>query len=311
MVEYSYTWKGSLFMKTLTAQKNDAGQRLDSFLRKIMPEAPASLIYKYIRTNKIKVNSKKPKNDLRLCEGDIITYYGDSSLIRRKDFTPHEAPLDVVFEDDNILIVNKPPLMACQPDAKHKYDTLSEIIKSYLFSKGEYTPSHEHTFAPALCNRIDFNTSGLCIAAKNAEALRIINGKLKNREIKRYYICVTEGIPEPREGTIKTLLSKDKLQNKSIIVGSGGKDAETRYKVMKIKGGEALVEAEIVSGRTHQVRLHLSSIGCPIKCDPKYGRGGAGQFLTSYKTVFAFKTDAGKLGYLKDKTVTIPFYFPF
>ena len=166
-------------MEILTAQKNDAGQRLDSFLKKIMPEAPASLIYKYIRTNKIKVNSKKPKNNLRIYEGDVITYYGDSALLQQKDFTPHAAPLDIVFEDDNILVVNKPPRTACQPDTKHKSDALSEIIKSYLFLKGEYTPSRGHTFAPALCNRIDFNTSGLCIAAKNAEALRIINEKLK------------------------------------------------------------------------------------------------------------------------------------
>ena len=129
--------------------------------------------------------------------------------------------------------------------------------------------------------------------------------------LKKYYICVTEGIPEPNEGTVKTLILKDKSKNKSTIVASGGKVAETHYKVIKAKNGEALVEAEIVTGRTHQIRLHLSSIGCPIKCDPKYGRGGSGQFLTSYKTVFAFTTDAGKLNYLKDKTVSIPFYFSF
>ena len=298
-------------METINIQRNDAGQRLDSFLRKIMPEAPASLIYKYIRTNKIKVNKKKPKNDLRLCEGDVITYFGDSSLLRRKEFTPHAAPLEVVFEDENILVVNKPPEMACQPDDKHRENALSEIVKSYLYEKGEYDPSKEMSFSPALCNRIDFNTSGLCIAAKNAESLRIINEKLKEREIKRFYICVTEGIPTPPEGIIKTQVTKDTKENKSRIVMSGGKTAETHYKVLNEKGGEALVECEIISGRTHRIRLHLSSIGCPIKGDPKYGNGGSGQFLTSHKTVFAFKTDAGILNYLKDKTVTVPPRFTF
>lgn len=298
-------------METITAQKNDAGQRLDSFLKKIMPGAPASLIYKYIRTNKIKVNKKKPQNDLRIAEGDVITYYGDSSLIRRKEFTPHTAPLDVVYEDGNILIVNKPPQMACQPDERHRSNTLSEIIKSYLYNKGEYIPSKELSFSPALCNRIDFNTSGLCIAAKNAEALRIINEKLRLREIRRFYICVTEGVPNPREGIIKTQVSKDNAENKSQIVTCGGKEAETHYKVLDTKGHQALVECEIISGRTHQIRLHLSSIGCPIKGDPKYGSGGKGQYLTSHKTVFAFKTDAGILNYLKDKTVTIPPHFAF
>ena len=298
-------------METINIQRNDAGQRLDSFLKKIMPGAPVSLIYKYLRTNKIKVNSKKKKNDYRLCEGDVITFFGDSSLIRRKEFTPHLSTLDVIYEDENILVVNKPPQTACQPDAKHKENTLSETVKSYLYVKGEYDPSNELSFSPALCNRIDFNTSGLCIAAKNAAALRTVNEKLKKREIRRFYICVTEGVPNPREGKIQTLIKKDGAENKSRIVESGGKTAETHYKVLETKENEALVECEIISGRTHQIRLHLSSIGCPVKGDPKYGSGGGGQLLTSHKTVFDFKTDAGILNYLKGKTVTIPPRFTF
>lgn len=191
-------------MEVIKIGKNDKGLRLDSFLKKIMHDSPASLIYRYIRTNKIKINGKKPKLDTKLIEGDVITYYGDSSNIVVKKFIPSRYKLKVVYEDENILIVNKPSGMACQPDDRHIQGTLVDNIKNYLFEKGDYKPLMENYFAPALCNKIDFNTSGLCIAAKNAQSLRVMNEKLRNHEVRRFYMCLTHGVPKKLNGTIKT-----------------------------------------------------------------------------------------------------------
>ena len=288
-------------MEIINIGTNDSDQRIDSFLKKLMPAAPQSLIYKYLRTNKIKLNGSKPKPDTRISEGDIIKFFGDSSLISKKSFAPSATPrLNIIFEDENIIMIDKPRMTACQPDNKHRSETLIDSVKSYLYSKGEYLPQNENSFSPALCNRIDFNTSGLCIAAKNAEALRIINEKIKKREVLRFYICITSGIPSPPEGTIKNRILKNTADNKSFI-SEKGKPAETHYKVLKEKNGCALVETEIITGRTHQIRLHMSSIGCPIIADPKYGNGGSGQKLTAHKIVFAFKSDAGKMNYLKNR----------
>ncbi len=292
-------------MEIINIGSNDKGQRLDAFMKKIMPDSPVSLIYRYIRTNKIKLNGKKPKPDTRILEGDIISYYGDSSSIRLKKFEPSDFTLDVIYEDENILVVNKPSGMACQPDIKHTKETLIDNVKNYLYSKGDYKPSEENSFSPALCNRIDFNTAGLLIAAKNAQSLRIINDKLKNREIRRFYMCVTEGVPEKKEGIIKNRILKNAAENKSYITGKG-KETETRYKVIMEGNRRALVEAEIVSGRAHQIRLHMSSIGCPVLSDAKYGNGGEGQKLISYKTIFEFSTDAGVLNYLNGRSCEIP-----
>ena len=292
-------------MQIIKIGKNDAGQRLDSFLKKLMPAAPYSLLYKYLRTNKLKLNGKKPDFAVRLCEGDEIKFFGDESLIQKNGFTPISHSLDIVYEDENILIINKPPKMGCQPDIGHPTGSLVDAVKSYLFDKGEYNPDMENSFAPALCNRIDFNTRGIVIAAKNAAALRIINEKIRAREIRRFYICTTLGCPKEREGVIRKRIEKDTRTNKSRTVEKGGRYAETHYRVLSFKDGRALIEAEIITGLSHQIRTHLSSIGCPIVGDSKYGGGSGGQQLTSYKTVMDFKSDAGILNYLKGKEFAI------
>ena len=159
-------------MEIIKVTKNDDGQRLDSFLKKIMPSSPSGIIYKYIRTNKIKLNSKKPKPDARITEGDEIKYFGDSALLKVKTFTPSSYTIDVLYEDDNILVVNKPRNMASQPDSVHKDNTLIDNIKNYLYEKGDYTPENENSFSPALCNRIDFNTCGICVAGKRLNTVK-------------------------------------------------------------------------------------------------------------------------------------------
>jgi len=291
-------------MKEFTITPNDDGKRIDAFLKKLMPSASTSLIYKYIRTNKVKINRKKPKENTRLCTGDEVRIFGDDSLFETKFFTPCKYSLDIVYEDDNLIIINKPAGIACQPDNIRKNGTLADFVKSYLYEKKEYVPEAENTFSPALCNRIDFNTSGLVIAAKNMPTLRLVNEKLRNHEIRKFYVCKTKNAPPDKCGIIKGQMQKD-ADNISRVVDEGGKYAETHYRVLSADKDGCIIEVEIITGRSHQIRVHLSSIGCPIIGDSKYGDSGSGQLLCSYKTTFDFKGDAGHLDYLKGKSFEI------
>ena len=294
-------------MKIFNVNKNDDGKRIDAFFMRLMPSAPKSLIYKYIRTNKIKLNSKKPLPDTRIKEGDEIKFFGDETLIKTNSFTPQEYSLNIVYEDENILVINKPAGIACQPDRDRTNGTLADFVKSYLYVKNCYDPKNENSFAPALCNRIDLNTSGLVIAAKNAEALSFINSKFRAKEIRRFYVCKTESAPSPLEGVIKTNIKKDGGNNIS-KVDSDGKPSETHYRTLKVLSDGAIVEAEIITGRSHQIRVHLSYIGVPIKGDSKYGKGGKGQLLTAYRLLFNFK-ETGKFSYLSGKEFTVNYNF--
>lgn len=291
-------------MRKIVITKNDANFRVNAFLKKLMPTAGLGLIYKYIRTNKIKVNGKKPKPDLRLCEGDELLYFGDEGLIKSTSFTPQKYSLDIVYEDENILILNKPSGIACQPDIKRKSGTLVDFVKSYLFDKGEYAPQFENAFAPALCNRIDFNTSGLVIAAKNIEALRGIGELFRSRKIRRFYLAATECLPPENAGAIRLNLKKDARENKA-FVSDDGKYSETRYRVVRRAKNRAVLELEIITGRSHQIRAHLKSIGCPVLGDPKYGKGGTGQRLISHRFLFDSEI-AGTFSYLKGREFSIP-----
>ena len=176
-------------MKSFIANENDASQRLDKYISKIA-DIPKGLIYKFLRTGHIKVNKKKKDGNYVLIPGDTITFFIDDSFFKEEkkaeSVMSGKVSREVVFENEDILIVNKPMGLKSQPDKKGE-SALSEYVKSYLVSKGDYNPENELTFAPAIANRLDVNTSGLVIAAKNAEALRIVNEKIKNREIKKFY----------------------------------------------------------------------------------------------------------------------------
>lgn len=291
-------------MKTIKINANDSGQRLDSFLKKLMPSAPFSLLYKYLRTNKIKLNRKKVPPDTRIAEGDVLDYYGDEALWEIKAFVPGKYSLDIIYEDENIILINKPACLACQPDENHRSGTLVDFVKSYLFEKGEYKPENEHSFSPALCNRLDFNTSGIVIAAKNGESLRILNKKIRNKEVRKFYLCRVTGIPDPPKGVITEPLKKDEKANIT-KVSDKGKPAETHYRMLSTDGKNSTLEIELITGRSHQIRVHLKSIGCPILGDAKYGAGGSGQELCAYKVQFDFKSPSGKLAYLDGLTFKV------
>lgn len=305
-------------MKKVTINKNDAGQRLDKFLFKFFSSIPASMVYKGIRKKRIKVNGKKSEIGYMLKEGDILELYINDEFFEEKekdfDFRTLIPDLKIVYEDENILLADKGVGVSVHDDETEKRNTLINQIKAYLYQKGEYDPEKENSFAPALCNRIDRNTSGIVIAAKNASSLRILNEKIKEREIKKYYLCLVKGKMEEREKTLKTYIVKNENQNRVYCHSSpqsGGKTAITKYRVIKEGNLTSLLEVELLTGRTHQIRAHLASVGHPLAGDGKYGTnefnkkvGMKYQALYSYKLKFDF-SDENELSYLVGKTFQV------
>ena len=307
-------------MKTFIISKNDAGQRLDKFISKAVPALPKSLMYKYIRTKRIKVNSKRSDISTKLGENDKVDMYINDEFFApadaHYDFLSASKHLDIVYEDENILLLDKKVGLLSHPDETEYNDTLITRVKRYLYEKGDYNPKDENSFAPALVNRIDRNTGGIVIAAKNAESLRILNQKLKDREMEKYYLCVIHGTLIKKSGLLTGWLSKDEKKNKVEVFKSeqpGTKEIKTKYSVIDEKDGLSLVEVELLTGRTHQIRAHFSSIGHPLLGDGKYGTnalnkilGYKKQFLYSYRLKFTFKTPAGCLDYLNGKSFEVP-----
>lgn len=299
-------------MKELTIGCNDAGQRLDRFLAKAVPLLPASLAQKYIRLKRIKLAGKRVSRDTRLNEGDVLQLYINDEFFdtpsQDNAYLTVAAPkLNIVYEDENLLLIDKRPGLAVHPHDGAEYGkTLIDHIQAYLYAKHEWRPREENAFTPALCNRIDRNTGGIVIAAKNAEALRILNQKIKDREIDKRYLAIVEGTPKPKEGVLKGYLFKDAVKNRVFVTDTpqaGSKSCETRYRVLQSKNGLSLVECELVTGRTHQIRAQFAHAGHPLLGDGKYGKldkryTRTYQALYSYRLTFRFTTDAGCLAYL-------------
>ena len=268
-------------MKSFTITKNGAGQRLDRFIAKTVPLLPASLSQKYIRLKRIKVNGQRAQRDTRLVAGDLVEMYVNDEFFD----TPKEEnayltvvtpKLNIVYEDENILLVDKKPGMAVHPHDGAEYGrTLIDHIQAYLYAKGEWKPRQEHAFAPALCNRIDRNTGGIVIAAKNAEALRIMNQKVKDRELDKRYLAVIHGVMKPENGELKGYLFKDAKKNRVYVTKSsqpGSKTCITKYQTLKKNKDLSLVECELITGRTHQIRAQFAASGHPLLGDGKYGK---------------------------------------
>ncbi|MBE6732773.1 MAG: RluA family pseudouridine synthase [Ruminococcaceae bacterium] len=306
-------------MKSILITKNDAGQRLDKFITKLCPNMPMSLMYKAIRTKHIKLNRKRAEISTRLNEGDVLDLYINDEFFVKKapkyDFLSASTKLEIVYEDENILLADKKQGLLVHPDENEYNDTLIGRIQHYLYEKGEYNPEAEHSFKPALANRIDRNTGGIVIAAKNAETLRILCDKIKSREIDKQYLTVVHGKPEKNEDILEGYLEKNESKNKVYLSRQkkeGMVSIRTRYRLLDYKNGLSLLEVDLLTGRTHQIRAHLASIGHPLLGDGKYGKlaedkkmGFNKQALYSYKLTFNFKDDAGILNYLNHKTFTV------
>ena len=307
-------------MKEFTIGKNDAGQRLDRWLAKTLPLLPAPLAQKYIRLKRVKVNGKGSRRDARLNVGDVLQLYINDEFFetpsRENAFLSVFKPqLDILYEDEHLMLLNKRPGMVVHPDDRERVNTLITHIQAYLYQKKEWSPYWENSFTPALCNRIDRNTGGIVIAAKTAEALRVMNQKIRDRELTKLYLCVIRGEMRPREGELKGFILKDEDRAQVKVYGHpvpGGKTALTLYKTLCVKNGLSLVECDLITGRTHQIRAQFAAAGHPLLGDGKYGRerdnrqyGRSCQALYSYKLRFEFTTGAGALEPLNGREWTV------
>ena len=320
-------------MREFTVTKNDAGQRLDRFAAKCAPRLPSSLLQRYFRTKDVKLNGRWAKPDVRLSEGDVVRLYIPEEFFREAErgssfsgLSSLRPKLDIVYEDENLLLVNKRPGVLCHPAGGWDPSTLIAHIQSHAYQEGSWDPASENSFAPALCNRIDRGTGGIVIAAKNAEALRVIDDKIRSREIDKEYLCVCLGAPSPHEGRMEDWLFKDAVKNQVYVRPSrepGTSLAITDYSVLCSGNGLSLIRCRLHTGRTHQIRVQLAHRGHPLLGDGKYGvektnrrYGENRQLLWSFRLTFSFQADAGALEYLNGRAFAVadvPFvkkYFP-
>ena len=296
-------------MRDIRITDNEAGQRLDRFLRKLLKDESLKDIYKYIRKGIIKVNGKKAKENYRIQIDDIITLY-NIDIDTKKTYRESFKEINIVYEDDNLIIVNKPSGLLSHPESPDDNDTLIQRVTGHILKSGieNYSP----TFSPALCNRLDRNTSGLVIAAKNYDTLKNINEMIRDGGLIKHYLCIVKGIPEDK-GEIKSIIRKDKRKRLAILEATGemdGKEARTKYEKLRDNGEFSLLNVELITGKFHQIRVHLSSLGHPIIGDGKYGDkninsffdknfGLKHQFLIAHSLYF--KDPHSSLKYLKGK----------
>lgn len=298
-------------MKQFVIGKNDAGQRADRFLAKAVPLLPPGLAYKYLRIKRIKRGGARLSPSDRLVEGDVIELYINDEFFSKPEgpaFLRTDSRIRIAYEDGNILVADKPAELLCHSGGGEDTHTLINKILRYLYEKGEYSPDAENSFAPALCNRIDRNTSGLVIAAKNAEALREMCEAIKERRVRKFYKCAVFGVPSPPEGELRGYITKDAASNTVKVSREktpGALSAVSRYSTLKTRDGLSLLQVELVTGRTHQIRAQFAAAGHPLLGDTKYGRaadsrpyGRDRQALCACKIVFGFPDHAGLLGYL-------------
>ena len=307
-------------MKAFTIAENDANQRVDKFISKAIPRLPQALLYKYLRTKRIKCNGKRCEISTRLVVGDVLELYIND------EFFDGDIPSDyaflragrlegILYEDENLLLVDKQPGLVVHEDNDGTTDTLINRILRHLHENREYDPVKELSFTPSLCNRIDRNTGGIVIAAKNAEALRILNQKIRDRELQKLYLCVVQGRLSKHEDTMTAYLEKDSAENTVRVSNrktATNRTIVTRYRVIDEALNSSLVEVDLITGRTHQIRAHFAYIGHPLLGDGKYGSnrvnkaaGYASQALYAYKLTFRFTTDGGALSYLNGRTFEV------
>ncbi len=304
-------------MKEIIIHKNENEQRLDRFLQKYLDKAPRSFIFKMIRKKNIKVNDKRAQPETMIYEGDRVQLYLADETIAKfiEEKKPVKSKLipSIVYEDDNILLINKEIGILSHGAGGDFEENIVDSMITYLIEKGDYVPRIEITFTPSICNRLDRNTSGIIIGAKNYDALKGINEAIKNTYVKKFYKTIVKGKVD-KEIEARGYLSKD--ENRNMVKVSqddmdGSKEISTNIRPLKYFNGYSLLEIDLITGRTHQIRGHLSSLGYPIIGDRKYGDkntniifkdkyGLDNQWLHGYKVEFYGLSD--KLEYLNGKS---------
>ena len=302
-------------MKKIEIGSNEAGQRLDKFLRKLLKDVPLSAIFKALRKGDIRVNGKKQKEKYPLQEGDLVEIrYIQSKREVKENFIQVDASgLKIVFEDENLVIVEKWPGVLVHSDSNSQEPTLTDYVLSYLKNKGDYVPENELTFTPAPCNRLDRNTSGMVIFGKNFESLRLLNEIIREGNVEKYYNTLVKG--KVKDGLYTGYILKNETENISKIYDKkvpNSKAIEMEVKTVQTNGAFSFLEINLITGRSHQIRAHLSHLGSPVIGDSKYGDkkinsffenkfGLNYQYLYAYKLIF--RNTSGKLEYLNNKTI--------
>ena len=317
-------------MKTIVIDSTWDGRRLTRFLQKTLPAAPMGQIAKFLRLGRVKVEGKKGREDTVLAIGQQVELFVEDEWFtapEREDpfYAKIRPKLTILYEDEHVMLLDKRPGLICHPDEGEKVHTLLTYAQAYLYQKGEWKPGKG--FAPALCNRIDRFTGGVVILAKDAEALRIMDEKIRGHEVEKYYLCAVHGKMKYPEGTLRHFLSK-KPEQKKVSVSNrnepGSKECITYYRAVDEVNGLTLCECLLGTGRTHQIRAQFAHIGHPLLGDNQYGKAQlnekygrvSGQALCAYRLIFAFETDAGCLSGLNGLCVQVrdvPFvreYFP-
>ncbi|MEG2144909.1 MAG: RluA family pseudouridine synthase [Oscillospiraceae bacterium] len=308
-------------MKSFTIKENDRGQRLDKFIKKVTINFPDSLLNKYLRLKRIKVNGRRAENRQMLELNDLVELYiNDEFFPFDKDeelkFLNAPNKIQIVYEDENILLCDKPSGLVVHEDNENENDNLINRILHYLYDKGEYSPQNEASFTPALCNRIDRNTGGIVIAVKNAVSLREMNYLIREALIKKYYMCILCGVPKNEHAILKSFMLKSDDTNMVTVYDTphpNAKTAITEYWVREVRGDYALVEVLLHTGRTHQIRAQMAYLGYPLLGDGKYGHnredkklGFKSQALYSYKLIIDCGEAVPHLAYLDKKEFTVP-----